>query len=146
MHKVSIVFLLAFLVGCGGQNARVRPVENDVAQTLKLVATTLGQIQEIVIEANRRGQVSDASLREILEVTLKISQAGKEATALVRDAVKLKAERPGMIQILKTLSQRIEVIASGPVANIQNAETRKKVEAAFALVNLSLSIVESSLR
>lgn len=63
-----------------------------VSEALKFTAHTIGEVQTVVIEANRTGVLDDADTRRFLELCVKVNQAGQQATTVTRGLVKLQVE------------------------------------------------------
>lgn len=81
-----------------------------VSKALVVTADTLGTIQTAVIDANKQGLLSIDKTRAILEVCLKVDQAGKEAVFVTRQVNKLT--EPSKAQILGILVPVIKAVES----------------------------------
>jgi hypothetical protein len=98
-----------------------------VSKALLVTAKSIEQLQTDAIEANKLALISDDDTRVILELCIKASQAGKEATALTRAISKLEQpDRGKLLLILQPVVKSIDSCIQNGLSGIKNDATRQR--------------------
>lgn len=138
MRRIApLLFLL--LLTTTGCNSDLK----KVSKALVVTASTNGEIQTAVINANAVGLLPEANARTILELCQKVNYAGKEATLLTRTINAL--DEPSKAQILKILQPVIvavgNVVDTG-LGGIADQATLEKVKLLLLSLQSTLNSIQ----
>jgi hypothetical protein len=140
-RQVVLIPVLALaLVAC--QDATLK----KVAESLKDTAESIGVIQATIIDANRQKLVSDDDTRKILQLCVKVNQAGQEATAITRGLAKLNStDRQSILKILGPVLASVTRAIDNDLAGIKNEDTKQKVKMALLTIQSALNAAQIAL-
>ena len=114
-----------------------------VGKALTITATAVGELQTIVLEANTQQLISDESTREILQLSIKVSQAGKEAVVITKAISKFtEPSKLQLLQVLTPVINSVNTLLDQGTLNIKNEATRTKVRGVLLSIQTSLSAVQ----
>jgi hypothetical protein len=137
---VVIPLLALALVACADDKLK------KVAESLKITAESIGVVQSTVIEANKQKLVSDDDTRKILQVCIKVNQAGQEATAITRGLAKLNStDRQSILKILSPVLLSVSRAIDNDLAGIKNDDTKQKVKVLLLTIQSSLNAAQIAL-
>ena len=142
LKRAPIFVLLCALVfpGCGDGL-------RDAAHSLLILGKTVAVLQETAINANQAGLLDRPTTNVIMETTLQISLAGKEASVLTRNYAELPEEsRDELLEIIKPAILSVRAAVSDPrISGIKDEGTRLSVEAYLATIGVLLESVRTFL-
>ena len=144
--KIMLVFLL-FMTSCAGvQPLPGNPDERDlknVAAVLRDVAVGVGVFEQIVMDAEAQQTITTDQARPLVEISLKVSQAGKEAVAVTRELNKLDAtSRQNILNILVPVIDSVNRGLEQNIVEIKDLKVRTDVRTIFMLIQTSLSTAQ----
>lgn len=134
--------LALFLVLCVSMAACEDASLTKTAQALNDTALAVGAIQTVVIDANNTKVLSEDNTRAILQLCDKISDAGKQATAITRGLTKLTPAQRGSLAVILTpvLDAVTQAINTGLVP-ITNQDIKTRVLASLVTIQTALTTV-----
>jgi len=138
MYRVaSVLFLVLSLVlvpAC---------TDNDlltVSKALNDTASAVGVIQSTAIAANQQKTLSDDATSQLLTLTVKITTAGQQASAVTR---KLSTLAPAdKAKLLSILTPIIAAVSQAPQIQSADPKVQQQIQAALLLISTSLNSVQ----
>ena len=112
-----------------------------LAHELEVISETNSVVQKAVIAAEKKGLITADEARPVIEVTLKIGLAGKEAVAATKAIAKLdEGSRGNLFEILEPIVEVVDrVIDNEELSGIHNEGTRQELELAFGVIRTALT-------
>ncbi len=112
----------------------------NVAAALRDVALGVGVFEQTVMDANAQGTITDDAARPLITLSLKVSQAGKEAIAVTRNINQLTPiDRQNILSILNPVIVSVGTSLQQDVINIKDLKTRSDIRTVFLLIQTSLN-------
>lgn len=137
---VMIVMMAAILAACTD-----RDLEN-VSKGLDDSAKAVAVFQETVISANEQGLVSAANTRQLLQISLKVNAAGRDAVQVTRDLTTLEpGDRTKLLGILKPVIASLAEANSSLVTLVPEARARANIASALTLLRTTLNTIQITL-
>jgi hypothetical protein len=132
---LPLIFITSLLfVGCSD------PDLERVAKSLIAAKDAIGIAQTTVIQANAHGLMSNDSTRAVLELCVRASMAGKQATAVTKRISKLDpASQRQLIQILAPIVASFQSSVDSGLLGIKNDQTRIQVQVVLTAVQTALN-------
>ena len=135
-----LLVLMLSLAACSDNTLKV------VSQAVADIATGTATVQQIAINGNTAGLISQADTATILTVCAQINAADVQVSALTRNEASLPAGQAGTIQsLLSPLVTAVQNAINGGVGNIKDPKTKQDITAAFALIQTGLAAAEAVL-
>lgn len=133
MRRLLLIAPLLLLVTACDDNLK------KVAQTLDIVAASVGTLQKTVIESNKVGFISDDDTKAIVELCVKMNLAGKEAVAATRNVAKLSPEdQVRLVVLLQPVVTAVDNALDKDIVGIKNPETKQKVQTVLTGIQSAL--------
>jgi hypothetical protein len=135
----TLILLLA-MTACADKDLE------KVAKGLLALADGISITQTTVIEANNQGLIDEDTTRNILQVCVKITQAGQDASAVTRALSKLDdVSRTQVLEILKPVIMSVQDALDNGLLGIKNEQTKQKVRATLLTVQTTLNAIQLTL-
>jgi hypothetical protein len=135
-----LCLLLLSLVACGPSDYE------KVAKGLVITSQAVSALQNVVIEGQKTGTISQDDARAIMVACVKIGQAGIEATKLTRTLVKLgKSDRVTVFQLIHPVLVTVDNAVALDLAGINDQTLRKRIRLALGSIQLTLRAIEVAL-
>ncbi len=112
-------------------------------QDLQLGLTT---IQTTVIDGNKAGAISDDQTATLLQLCVKLNQAGLQASAITRGLTKLApADRGNLALILAPVLASVQGAIDSGLVGIKDAALQAKIRTVLLTVQTTLNVAEIAL-
>jgi len=151
---VPILLAVCFTMGC--EDSQIA----KAAKGLDVMAHSIGSLQDIAISSNSEGYLSDTETANILDVCLKLNQAGQQGVILVRDyynnlkalegnsVAQRRLEDSTMLR-LTTLLKPILTTANDSLEKnllgIKNDKAKERVRAAILIAQTAINTLQGVL-
>lgn len=148
MRKTILVLMVVMLASCAAVQVRPGFDPNDIAlqrvsEALRDTAASVGVFEQVVIDANKQGMLSDESTRPLMTLVLKVSQAGVQATAVTRAIHSLApADRQNILKILVPVITAVQKGLADNVVAIKDLKTRQDLRTVLLLVQTALTTAQ----
>lgn len=140
-RKIAISLLLPLLL--------VSCTDNDlatVAKSLNAAAKSLSIFQSTIVTLNQSGKLSDPTTRSLMNVSLKINEAGVIASTQAKQIATLTpADRKNLLNILTPIIKAIDDAVLTDVIPIADPKTKQEVQLALMLVETDLNAARLAL-
>lgn len=151
-----VILLLGLLVSCGQTsvpNPPSAPVTQaqanltNAANTLLIVARSVGALQTSVISLNTNGSLSTPTTKSILLILQKVNTFTGQASNIIRGQVSLPAsQQSSLLSLLTPITQTLSTDISSSVVNITDANVKSTVQLALLGIQTLLSSLQISLQ
>lgn len=136
LYAVFILVLLCSLSACKDSALQ------KVSDALNITAKTVGTIQDTAIAANQQRLITDIQTQHLLEVTVQVSVAGKQAVALTRNISTLDAmDKASLIKILNPVITAVNTAVSNGTADIKDQKTKQDIQTLLLTLQASLNTI-----
>ena len=141
MRKFVFLPILALVLAGCSDNAL-----QTTAKALVDISSGLTAVQTTVIQAQQAGTLTVPETTAILQVCLRIDQAGQQASAIVRNQKTLSPDQRKTIStLLIPASMAIQQFTAGDVQKISNPSVKTAVLAGFTLAQTALASIQQVL-
>lgn len=148
-RAASATILILFLVAsCAGVQPKpgVDPNEADlrrVGEALRDTAASIAVFEQVILDANKQGTLSDDTARPLIAIVLQVSQAGKQATIATTEIHRLApADRQQILNILVPVIDAVQKGLTDNIVTISDLKTRQDLRTVLLLVQTSLSTAQ----
>jgi hypothetical protein len=122
------------------------PIHTAAVVSLK-IADSVKAVQDSVIAAQSAGAVSVDDASNVLNLCIRLNQAGLLVDNAIRGEVNLSADQVKTVSgILNPLADAVQKAIGTDVVKIKDAATQQKVQAALVAIQTAIIGVESVLR
>lgn len=138
MRRAVPILALALLTACEDNDLK------KVADALKITAESIGIVQSTVIEANRTGLMSEDDARKVLQLCVKVTKAGQDASAVTRNLTKLQStDKAQVLLILKPIITAVaDELKPGGIFGDVDTDTKRSIRNALLTVQTTLNSVQ----
>lgn len=115
----------------------------QVAKSLVVVAQAVGTVQETAIEANKQGLLGVDDTAAVLDVCIRVSEAGREATAIAKSINALdQASRQRLLAVWQPI---VAAVGKSPLLSQLAARagpTAERLRASFTLLQTTVNSIQ----
>lgn len=147
---MALVLPLAMSTGCAASNPATVTTPTAPVDPLLTISTALAKIQQsnqqlatVVIEANAAKLIPDDTARAILAISLKVSQGGDQAAAVIQGLSALPAgTKLTLWNVLGPVSTAVNNSLATGLIPITDANTKAAVQGFLTTIQATLAVVQ----
>lgn len=147
-RKIFVLLMVLSLFSCAGVQTKPGVDQNaadlrNVALALKDVAISIGALQQFVKDTTTQGLLTADQGRPLMEVALKVSIAGQQATqATLKIGQLTPADRTSLLAVLNPMVDAVGNAMDQNIMPISNVKTRNDARTIFLMMQTALSTAQ----